>query len=209
MKTAARKAIKRTPNVDKLTAELQQVKSDLSNCSKAIGEMPKMPFSKTIWYTLDVACSSPFMPKYYTDDNGVSKFSSKYRMWLRLQRSLVSSDVLKDFFTKREFREAILQVNNITEGLAIQDVPGLGREVYNKAAESLGGSCAYSYPKKHEGFVMLKEAVELLKASGGGYLTDDELNDVLVSLAIIIQCQSIFMNMKEEPEPKPEKKSKK
>lgn len=157
--------------------------------------------------TLRLACSSPFMPKW-KGIKGNQTFTPKYEQWSALQDNLIESEGLSHYWSHKSFKEVLFAVNYITNKMAIQKPNHQERDKYDEPAEDLGFHFCYCDQTEHEALILLKEIAEKIKESADIY--NPNIDDILVSLSLIIQCQAIYLScqlQEQEEEQEQEEKS--
>lgn len=159
--------------------------------------------TEAIANTLYMAFASPFMPRYFTHEKSGKSFYPKAWRWQRLQGILTTWEGLRDYRPTELFYSAMNLVNTITNKVAIQDVPNQG-DKYEENAMSIAYLCIQRDPAAT---ILLKEMIEKIKASGDMGYMDRDIDDMLVSVELMLQCQEIWHRCQEEPEPEEEKEA--
>lgn len=185
---------------EKLKAEIQDLKKQLEDC---LNQKPVINgdfiSSTELEHMLKMVCAGPFMPRYYTDEKSGSVLRNVYRVWSRLRDSMLCSDS-KPFHSHPSFLRALSDLNTVLDKIKLTDVPNQGKEAYDRAAESAGGYCSFSYKEKLEAFICLRDIALHLKEKNKGSLTKEEVDEIIIALTIIIECQKVNMVLDEEEE---------
>jgi hypothetical protein len=184
-----------------LLAQIAELQKQLADC---LGKKPSAAAPiKTleIESTLEMACAAPFMPKW-KGKKGEQTFTPKYVQWRYLQENLIDSEALSHYWSHKLFKEVLLAVNYITNKMAMQKPNHQTPEKYAEPAEELGSHFCYCDQDEHEALILLKEIVEFIKESEDIYNPD--IDDILVSVSLIIACQAIYLSCQDEPEPEEE-----
>jgi hypothetical protein len=158
--------------------------------------------------TLNMACAAPFMPKWKKSETGGRQFTPKHEQWRTLQREILQSEALDNYWTNKSFRVALGHLNYITNNMAIHGINHLKEEQWEGAARDIGCYCCYVDSRDHSGFLLLKNIVEKIKELGGLWVKywPNQVDDILVSLSVVIRCQEIYLNSQNEPEPEEKEK---
>lgn len=178
-----------------LLEQITELQKQLDDC---LEKRPKTraPFrTYEIERTLSMACSAPFMPKW-KGIKGSQQFTPKYEQWSDLQDTLIESEELSPYWSHKLFKEVLLAVNYITKKMAMQKPNNQTREKYDEPAEQIGFHFYRPNQTEHEALILLKEIVEKIRESDDIYIQG--IDDILVSVSLIIQCQAIYLSCQEE-----------
>jgi hypothetical protein len=184
---------------EKLKAEIKDLKKQLDQCLKL--QKPKFRFSKSkeklrFNAAADRICESVFQPIFVFipdrpgSQTGKYEAQSKRHLWERLEKAIYNADHIDDFWSRREFRNAVKLVSHIHAVLAanfeVDSKAGYNsREWYKDidASDLVSNIIYFDVEQNVKAFECL---IEMLATHGLKDITEEEIDDIVLSLSTML-----------------------